>query len=308
MDANRFDTLLEAYQSGTATPADVAELEKLLRGNPSLRSIFVEHSLLEAHLRKVFSHDGFANNGTPALTAPTMPRRFPRAGRWGAIAIAAAVVVGLGVGLWLVLGGRAAPANEVLSGQVALRGATVSRIPDGVPFEVVGGQPAVIRLADGSRVEMAATSKGTIHGQRGAVQQIVELAKGRGKFAVVHGGGKFRVETPVGAVIALGTEFSVRLRPPPKPANAKAQKAVWLDVAVVTGAVQVDTKKSSYQLASGDHRLYDDDGDQNNVDDGDQNNQDDGDQNNDKDPGDTNNKDDGRKNDKKNEGGKKTTQ
>jgi ferric-dicitrate binding protein FerR (iron transport regulator) len=274
VDANRFDSLLEAYQSGAATAADVADLEKLLRGNASLRLIFVEHSLLEAQLRKVFSHEGFASNGTPAPAPPSLSRRAPRIGRW--LAIAATVVAVLGIGLWLLVGGRATSGNEVLSGQIALRGAAVTRIPDGVPFDVIGSQSAVIRLADGSRVEMAATSKGTIQGQSSAARQVVELRQGRGKFQVAKGAGKFRVETPVGAVIALGTEFSVRLRPPPKPA-ARPQKAVWLDVAVISGNVQVDTKKKSYQLSGGQHRLYDDDGDQNNVDDGDQNNHDDGD-------------------------------
>jgi ferric-dicitrate binding protein FerR (iron transport regulator) len=90
---------------------------------------------------------------------------------------------------------------------------------------------------------------------------------------VTHGLGQFRVETPVGAVTALGTEFSVRLRP-----AGRDKGNLWMAVNVTDGSVQVDAGNKSFKLSVGDRRVFGDDGEQNNVDDGDQNNQNDGDQ------------------------------
>jgi ferric-dicitrate binding protein FerR (iron transport regulator) len=273
VDDSRFDTLLERYQSGEATPAEVVELEKLLRQDAGLRTIFVEHTLLEVQLKKAFSHEGFAS--VAPAPSRSLLERFRRIGPWTAAAAAILVISGALVLFW----GRAEAGNTVLSGQVAINGVAAGKIPDRTPFEVIGNKPALIRLADGSRAEVSPSSKAEIQGRSGETRQVVKLTKGAGKFQVTHGAGQFRVETPVGAVVALGTEFTVKLRSPPKAGGPKppAKGSLLMAVTVTDGAVEVDTRNKTYKLAVGDRRFFDDDGEQNNVDDGDQNNQDDGD-------------------------------
>src|SRR5262249_31585599 len=114
-----------------------------------------------------------------------------------------------------------------------------------------------------------------IQGGRGRVRQLIKLTQGGGTFQVAHGGGQFRVETPVGTVVTLGTAFSVQLRLRPQGAVPRTgtQRSMLMAVSVTDGEVQVDTKNKSYKLAVGDRRIFNDDGEQNNVDDGDQNNQ-----------------------------------
>jgi ferric-dicitrate binding protein FerR (iron transport regulator) len=276
VDESRFENLLARFQHGEATSAEVAELDRLLRESAERRAVLVERSLLEVHLKKVYANEGFASVVTPSAKAAASPGRFRRSGLW---AVAAGVVLAVGVGLFWMLTGPAQARHEVVSGQVAIDGVPTARIPEGVAFSVTGKQPAVIRLADGSVAQVAAASKAEIAGQRGQVRQVIKLMQGSGTFQVAHGGGQFRVETPVGAVVALGTAFSVKLRPPPKGAMPKtgAQQTMLMAVAVTDGAVQVDTKKKSYKLAVGDRRSFNDDGEQNNVEEGDQNNNDDGD-------------------------------
>lgn len=276
MNESRFDNLLQGYQTGEASPAEVAELAGLLRGDARLRTAFVESILLEVHLRKAFCHESFA------LPAPSRSAR--RSWRTPAWLAAAAVLLAGGISLWLLLGrrpepitsGKPEPANEVQSGQVKIAGVLATRIPQGALVEVAGSQPAAIRLTDGSRVELTPASKAVIQGQRGEARQTIELVQGSGKFQVTRGEGRFRVQTPVGTVVALGTAFQVNLRPAVKAAQGKA--GVLMAVTVTEGTVQVNTGKKSYQLAVGRQRLFDNDGEHNNKDDGEQhnNNHDDG--------------------------------
>lgn len=270
MNAGRFDELLDRYQLGDAAPGEIEELERSLRAEAPLRQLFVERCLLDVQLRKVCT-------AAPALaTAPPL-RPFRRVAVWLAAA-SVLLAVGIGFALFGGFGRSVAPAAEVTAGQVSIGGVAATRIPEGVPFEVTGKKSAVIRLSDGSLAEVAPSSKAEIIGRRGQVRQVLALTQGSGKFQVTHGGGQFRVETPVGAVVALGTAFSVKLRPPAKTGGPQTGAKTTMAVTVTEGTVQVDTKDKSYKLAKGDRRLFGDDGEQNNVDDGEQNNHD-GDQN-----------------------------
>jgi ferric-dicitrate binding protein FerR (iron transport regulator) len=275
VDENRFEILFDRYQRREATAAEVAELDRLLQESAERRAVLVERSLLEIHLKKVYSHEGFDHVIRPSRNAAPPSGRFRRSGLW---AVAAGVIFAVGIGLFWTLTRSAPGHNEVLSGQVVIDGVPTTRIPDGLAFSVPGQQPAAIRLADGSVAELAATSRAEIQGGQGRSRQVVKLTQGGGTFQVAHGGGQFRVETPVGTVLALGTAFSVKLRPRPQGAgpDTGTQRSLLMAVAVTDGAVQVDTKNKSYKLAAGDRRFFNDDGEQNNVDDGDQNNRDDG--------------------------------
>jgi ferric-dicitrate binding protein FerR (iron transport regulator) len=100
---------------------------------------------------------------------------------------------------------------------------------------------------------------------------VVELTHGGGTFEVAHGGGQFRVTTPVGAVTALGTAFSVKFHPGGK-TRAGATAKPRMGVAVTEGTVRVDAGGRSFVLSAGKTGTYGEDGEQNNKDDGDQKN------------------------------------
>lgn len=271
MQADRLEFLLERYQSGAASSDEMAELEASLRADPATRRVFAERFLLEVQLHRAFS-------GVVPMSLP-----LPTPARWSrrVVMLAAAAAVVLMVVGAIVLspfGRKQLSGLEVVKGEVSVDGVAVTHIPTGQWFEV-GNAPAVIRLADGTRAELGPASRALIQGQPGEVRQVVELAQGSGSFHVTHGSGQFRVQTPVATVTALGTEFSVKLRPLGKNrAAAKGKPAVA--VAVTAGTVQVDAGGKSYVLAAGKKRVYGDDGEQNDNDDGQQNNRDDGEQNN----------------------------
>lgn len=284
MSQSRFETLLDRYQNGDVGPADMAELEQLLRSDPALRTLFVEQVLLQAHLHKACLAT------SPAVAGSSWRRRLGYAAGWAAAAV---LVLALGMGLvsWV---GRSASASEVAFGQVLIDGVAVTRIPDGARFEIGGDKPAVVRLTDGSQAEFQPASQGAIRARTDEARLAVELMQGGGKFQVTHGGGQFRVNTPVGSVTALGTEFTVKLQPKKKKDGSKVP--LLLAVRVSDGSVQIEAGGKTHVLAVGDNRAFSDDGQQNNIDDGDQN--DNGAQNN-PDQSDANQKDDGNQDSKK---------
>jgi len=179
-------------------------------------------------------------------------------------AAAAAVAVSAGL-LWFTLhksSQNSVASQTVESGEIVVRdGGAATGLPDGAIFRVGGTLPAVIRLHDGSRVELAPGSEGTFRSTAGLRRQIFVLKSGQGSFHVTHGGGRFRVETSLGSITVFGTEFSVALRPGEESKAAPNQtqnnmtnktKAVMaLAVAVTVGNVHLDIGGKSYSLSAG---------------------------------------------------------
>ncbi|MSQ96114.1 MAG: hypothetical protein EXR98_16385 [Gemmataceae bacterium] len=269
MDADRFEMLLDRYQGGEATAEETAELEKLLRDEPTKRRRFVERVLLEVQLRKAFG------SNLPMTRPVQTPARSLR--RWFVPFAAMAATLLLTVSAFLAYQWSRPEtlALELLAGNVTTGGQEAQRIAAGEWFEVVGASPAVLRLTDGSRAEFEPTSKALIQRDPGDARQAIELTQGGGKFQVVHGGGVFQVKTPVGNVTALGTAFSVKLQPQRK-GKADAKGKLAMNVLVTEGSVRVDAGGKSQILGAGKNRVFGDDGQQNNRDDGEQNNQNNG--------------------------------
>jgi ferric-dicitrate binding protein FerR (iron transport regulator) len=167
----------------------------------------------------------------------------------------------------------------VVAGQIQIDGMPANRIQGGSQFEVVGDAPATIRLTDGSRAEFNPRSKAALRDKDGDNRQVIELTQGGGRFAVARGNGKFRVETHVGTVTALGTEFTVNLQPWPKPKQAMPE-GLRLAVSVTSGTVQVEVAGRKDVLHAGSSRIFGDDGQQNQNNDGQQNQKDNGQKNN----------------------------
>ncbi len=273
MSQSRFETLLERYQNGEATSAELVEFDRLLRSDPALRTLFVEQALLQAQLHKACE----------AATAKPAPAWRRRVGWAAGLAAAAMLLLAVGIGLlsWIGHG----TVSEVASGLVLIDGEAVTQIPNGSRFEIAGQNSTVVHLPDGSTATLQPGSQGSIRSRTGDVRLAVDLAQGAGTFQVSHGGEQFRVITPVGTVTALGTEFTVKLQPKKKKGSAKVHLA--LAVNVTEGSVRVDAGGKNYVLAAGENRDFDD-GEQNNVDDGNKN-----DNNNQNNNGDNHNKNDG---------------
>jgi ferric-dicitrate binding protein FerR (iron transport regulator) len=169
---------------------------------------------------------------------------------------------------------------ELESGQVAFGDQALQRITPGACFNVTGEKPAVLLLADGSRVELAPSSQACIKNRLGEPRQVVELTRGSGLFRVAPGPQAFRVETRAGTVTALGTVFVVKLHPPRHLPQKETEGLPDLDVEVREGKVQVDAGVRSKVLSAGQSmvffgergRLGGDDGQQNNRNDGEQKN------------------------------------
>jgi ferric-dicitrate binding protein FerR (iron transport regulator) len=285
MATDRFETLLALYQGGEAKPTEVEELESMLRADAALRGLFVERFLLEAHLFKTFS--AFAPGEKVAVRPLVLLRRI------GGGLAAAAVLLAIGALLLWPAGRNQALAHEVVAGRVAVGGVPTERIPDGAQFEVVSDTAAIISLPNGSEAELNPASTANIHVGDG---QTIELVRGGGRFRV-RSGERFRVNTPAGTVTALGTDFSVTLRPRVKQGNGTGagQAIPALAVAVAAGTVGVDAGGQNYVVTAGQSRFFGDDGDRNQKDDGQLGQKDDG-QANQKDDGQRNRKEDGQRN------------
>jgi hypothetical protein len=202
--------------------------------------------------------------GEQGVTPPTAPRVVPvdfrrRVLRWAA---AAALVAALALATWLInWGGKDRERNLVQSGQVVVAGQIVSEIPDGISFSVTGAASAVVQLKDGSRATFAPGTQGAIRGPGAGLREVVELTIGTGRFQVRQGGGQFRVDTAVGNITVLGTEFSVALRPVEETnallnyggfiVTSKARTVLALTVAVTVGNVGLSIGGKTYSLGAG---------------------------------------------------------
>ncbi|MBI3828535.1 MAG: FecR domain-containing protein [Planctomycetes bacterium] len=163
------------------------------------------------------------------------------------MAVGAAAALLLAASAWLLMGG-AGPALE--SGQLLADGQPSSAPREEQRLEAVGG-PAVLRLGDGSRVELAEESVARLKAPTEGLRQLVALDEGEGRFKVTHGGGQFRVETPAGHITVLGTEFTVRVPKKRKGAALQDADAQAFCVTVHAGRVQLVHEGGAILLVAG---------------------------------------------------------
>jgi hypothetical protein len=249
--------LLHRHLDGLTSPAEAAELGRLLAADATLAEELAEAARLEVVLT-----DALRERRTQARAAAELalasPRPAPAAARrwkWAAAAVLL-LAVGAAVGYRL---GRAAPPPQVVSGRVLIDGVEAVQVPEGARLEVAGERAAVIRLSDGSRAELGPESAAVLRGR-----QVVELGRGRGHFQVGQGRQRFQVDTPAGSVTAQAAEFSVELQTPEEeeeevgPISQKG--ALLLVVAALVGQVEVRSAGKSYTLAPGQSRVFAADG------------------------------------------------
>jgi ferric-dicitrate binding protein FerR (iron transport regulator) len=258
IDTTRAELLIQKYLDQLASPAETAELGRCLAADPALADAFARASRTDAGLVERFTEQCAIDRADRFLARPTVGPRH-RAFPAPLVGLAAAVLfLAAALGLYHWLGEREPLRHDVVAGRVLVDGIESESIPDGAAVEVGDDSAAVIRLADGSMAELAPSSQAVIHGRMRRGGAVFELTRGGGDFQVEHTDGRFRVDTPVGKVTALGTEFSVELRPPTLDEGADMSKkvALALIVAVMAGNVEVKYGNARYALGIGDNRVY----------------------------------------------------
>jgi hypothetical protein len=117
-------------------------------------------------------------------------------------------------------------------------------------------KPETQKLKDGSNIEIAAGSRVKISTWSDRNRPLVELEAGEVRCEVAKGPGSFRVRTPIGSAVALGTEFKVRLENQAPAATAQGEEgmnrsatALLMTVAVVSGEVMVNDLDGMGRLA-----------------------------------------------------------
>ncbi len=169
--------------SGELTPAERGELEAWLRLDGRHRRTLEELSRTWNALDPLCELAG--DERIAAFAHPQRPRRFPRAGYWGAAA--AALVLAFGAALWTMR----APNMQVLSTAV--------------------GQQRHLRLPDGSRLTLNTDTLLAV--RLTARRRDLYLRRGEAHFDVVHDAARpFFVHAGATVIRDVGTQFEVRLR------------------------------------------------------------------------------------------------
>lgn len=249
MSLDCLDELLDAYLLGNLSPEQAAQLQEALQTDPTARSRFVQSIFIETGLHHLARSEAgsLAPRQQPAPEDRTGRHRTPGGSlRLRRLALAAVVLVAIGsVAVFHFSRQDSGTSARVVSGKVLVDGQSRDRIPEGSTLSVTGPAPAVIRLSDGSVATLGPATQLTLRGRVDGLQQVLYLAAGGGQFQVPYGGGQFRIDTPVGSVTVLGTQFTAVLRSP---------QALFLSV--VTGTVRFDGKGSTFTLSSGQSRTF----------------------------------------------------
>jgi len=255
--------LIHRHLDQATTPEESAELDRLLGSSAEAADAFAEASRLDAFLVEHFSDTG-RRLQVAALFHDRQPAAPRRRWRLPVPVLAAAAGVLLIVGA-LLLGRhlqktRQPQGYQVVAGHVLLDGEARRELFAGARLVVPDTAPAVLHLPDGSRAELAPASRAILRGHSGGARQAIELLQGSGRFQVAKGTEPFRVETLLGCVTALGTEFTVDFGPVPSSdtggVGMRRTAVQALAVAVILGMVQVDFGTDTFILSAGDSKVF----------------------------------------------------
>src|SRR5262249_2666933 len=159
--------------------------------------------------------------------------------------VAAAALVACGLITWRFLFLFGPEFHTVTSGQILVNGIESRRIPSGSLVQVLGKEPAVIRLADGTQALLMADTKAIIGRDGASTGRVVQLAQGGGEFQF-HGH-PVDVDTPLGRVSSPTTDVFIALRPTreEEPSIGGSITAALI-VAVMSGSVEVQHADGKY--------------------------------------------------------------
>jgi len=293
----RAQELIQKYLDVPASESELAELEQLLATDAEVARAFAEmarlHANLQGYFLKQYKIDQVAallnvpeapaplvgqthgtaglptqadnsveqpspqrSTFTPRYTALAKPRRRTIVRNWKSLAAVALVLV-VGTTIWIAknAGGNGL---RLVAGRVMVAGHDVNRIPLNESFEVAGRGPAIIELAGGARIELAAATRCAIG--RDNQLFVLKLESGGGDFRVQSDQPSLRVETLLGEVTTSGGRFSLDLITTlPEQVSSTATMSIQLPrlvVAVAQGAVTVKQAGISTTLSAGEERVF----------------------------------------------------
>jgi ferric-dicitrate binding protein FerR (iron transport regulator) len=268
--------LIQSYLDGACSAEEFGELQRRIVVDPAAADAFASASGLDALLADQLLETRLATNS--ALLAEQAVDSYshgddyiaspPRQSRWsaGPIALAAAILIATGVGGWFGWqhlhvqrdGLEIARAqHRLVSGRALIDGIEGQPIRDGARIDVLD-EPAAFELIDGSRAEFAPASSAILHGRADGARQVIDLLAGGARFQVKKGAGPFRVDTPIGPVSVLGTEFELQLKDHPwiGEDDMQLKRFMTLSVIVLAGSVQVDIAGERVRLGAGDSQVF----------------------------------------------------
>lgn len=266
--------LIQSYLDGTSSAEAFAELQRRVIADPVAADAFAKASRMDAlladHLvdaRQTADSTAIATRAVDSYAhgddyIPSPPRKS----NWplGTLAVAAAILAATGVGVWFALQHEAPKpqpmaqeTHQLLSGRVLVDGVEGLPINDGSRIDVLD-EPATLLLADGSRAELAPKSSAIVCGGANELRQVIALFSGGAKFQVEKGKGRFLIDTPIGPVTVLGTEFELQLQDHVWMGDdeMRMQRMMILSVVVWTGSVQVEIAGEQVTLAAGSRRVF----------------------------------------------------
>jgi ferric-dicitrate binding protein FerR (iron transport regulator) len=245
-----WDYLIHLHISGQElTEEQRTALNERLRKFPRLRRRLAEMAFEQAAMRDalqvseavpilILPQEAPKPAAAPLLKPlpPPEPAKEPRSRRL--VPVVAAAILLIGIVYWAIRGPEAP--YKVVDGEVKVEGSKV---------EVSAAAPASFKMSDGSEAKLAPSTSAIFHGRKDSARQVVEISQGAGSFKVAKAPDSFRVDTPSGRVLVLGTEFSVELRKQKKGLPALA-------VAVSSGRVRVEHGGKSLELGPGENRVF----------------------------------------------------
>lgn len=220
------ERLIEAALAGEADAAALAGLERRLLAEPVLLRRYAAAARLRAQLRAAIGAHG--ERAAAGLSAPRRAQRRRPVPAWRWPVLAAAAVLALALGWWL-LPGAAPPA--------LLRAGDGQALADGA--EVAG--PQVLRAADGSRFSLAAGGALRVALREDGMELALAAGAVEAEVAAQPAGRRIGVRTAHALVSVVGTRFQV------------ATSATATSVAVDSGVVAVaDAQGGRRELRAGD--------------------------------------------------------
>lgn len=177
----------------------------------------------------------------------------PPAPRRARLAVAAALLIGVGAAISLLSQGK--------GGVVPLRDglwsdATGSSRTFRVGERIPAPQGGVLALADGTRVEAGAGADLAVQEPAAGERLRIRLDAGESLFRVARAAGEVRVESPLGGVVVHGTTFRMRLFQDPFGTDAGPFLEVALEEGQVSvrggsGRVDLEPRQYAYVLSPG---------------------------------------------------------
>jgi ferric-dicitrate binding protein FerR (iron transport regulator) len=259
-DPERLHELLEKHLDQVADDAELAELDRMLSSDPAAADALARLADFETALS---SSTPLSMDFKIERSGPKWPAAKKRKWAWVA---AAGILLALGLtGAWFAWQrsdstkmAENPPAAEEEAGRLVIDAKGDSQVPLRQRVEAPADKPALVALPDGARTELSPASVAIFHGKVGDVRELVELIEGTGSFRVQKGKGEFRVQTIVGNVTALGTEFKVGLQLPERAKDdRKKTMPVWLlEVDVSEGSVQVETWREKAVLVAPARQVF----------------------------------------------------